>query len=36
LGIEAIPKPWHEKLESRETIDYLAFSLAELYNGAEG
>jgi poly(ADP-ribose) glycohydrolase ARH3 len=36
LGIEAIPKPWCEKLESRETIDYLAFSLAELYNGAGG
>ena len=36
LGIEAIPKSWHEKLESRETIDYLAFSLTELYNGAVG
>ena len=36
LGIEAIPKPWHEKLENRETIDRLAFSLAELYNGEGG
>mgnify|MGYP001062550245 CR=1 FL=1 len=31
LGIEAIPKSWHDKLENRETIEHLASSLAELY-----
>jgi len=36
LGIEAIPRPWHEKLENRETIENLASSLTELYNGAVG
>jgi poly(ADP-ribose) glycohydrolase ARH3 len=30
LGIEAIPKSWHDKLENRETIEHLASSLAEL------
>ncbi len=36
LGIGAIPSLWHEKLENRETIDRLAFSLAELGNRAGG
>jgi poly(ADP-ribose) glycohydrolase ARH3 len=36
LGIEAIPKPWCDILENRETIENLASSLAELYNGAGG
>lgn len=36
LGIEAIPKPWCDMLENRETIENLASSLTELYNGAGG
>jgi len=29
LGTEAIPKSWYDKLENRETIEHLAYSLSE-------